>query len=232
VAPGLVEEVPFFCQGVGQLADIHDIKGFFEHEQAVSVAEAPDNVVPGEIGVAGADDDLQVGTFVPDAGNGFDAVPAGLHAHVHEGHGVGPAFGQGLEHTFQSLLAGEGGVHLEDGETGAGHGTARRLGAIRTGEIPREHFGEHLMNKGVVVNDERSVGRSGAHNGHLAAGLREGSRGWLESGPGCGSDWPRQWFVRRRFARQTACPIRPMPSNCPWGLRRGCRCRRVWCGGP
>ena len=143
------------------------------------MAEAPDDVVPGEIGVAGADDDLQVGTFVPDVGNGFDAVPAGFHAHVHEGHGVGPVFGQSLEHTFQSLLAGKGGVHLKDWEIGARRRVARRLGAARMGQGPREHAGEEAMDRLVVVDDERSIRRSGAHNGHLGLALQKAFEdGW------------------------------------------------------
>jgi hypothetical protein len=120
VALCVVKEVPFFRQGVGKLAHVHNVKGFFEHEQTVGVAEALDDVVPGEIGVAGADDDLQVGAFAPDAGDGFDAIPARFHPHIHEGHGVGPLFGQSFAHALQTLLAVKGGVHLEDREFGGG----------------------------------------------------------------------------------------------------------------
>ena len=96
VVLGLVEKVPFLGQGVGDLAHIHHIEGLLEHEKSVGVAEALDDVMPGEIGVAGADDDLQVGAFVPDVADGFDAVPARLHPHVHEGHRVRAVFRQGL----------------------------------------------------------------------------------------------------------------------------------------
>ena len=93
VAFGLVEQIPFFGQGVGQLPHLQHLKGLFEHQEPVGVAEALDDVMPGKIGVGGADDDLQIRAFPPDVINGFNPVPARFHAHVHERHGVGPPFG-------------------------------------------------------------------------------------------------------------------------------------------
>ena len=73
----------------------------------------PDHFLPGVVRVGGADDDLQLGIHLPDAADRLDAIPAGRHAHIDEGHGVGPPFLERPLHHLQPFLALEGGVDLE-----------------------------------------------------------------------------------------------------------------------
>jgi hypothetical protein len=79
------------------------------------VAQLFQHFLPPVVRVSGADHDLQVGVFIPDANNRFDSIPSGRHAHIDEGHGVRALFLQRAPDEDQTFLALESRVHLERG---------------------------------------------------------------------------------------------------------------------
>jgi hypothetical protein len=121
---GVEAQGPFFAEGDGELIDLDGVEGFLEDQQAIGEAELGRDLLPGVVGVSGADDDLEIRIDGPEALDGLKAVPAGGHAHVHERDRVGAFCLEGGLQLLEALLALEGRVELE-GLSGAGTGCRR-----------------------------------------------------------------------------------------------------------
>ena len=213
---------PFLGEGVCELEDFDVIEGFFQDEEVGRATELVGDGAPTVIGKGRADDDLQVGVHLPEAFDGFEAVPAGRHAHVDEGEGVGAAGGEG------GLDEGEGGFALEreidlKGRGGGGReggfaedGFGELLQVARSGARRGEDFAEVVVDGGGVVDDEHAVGelRGRAHARGSCSGL-VGSKGSSKvkvaprPGPSLATwrDPPRL-----RAARAPECRPKPWPS--------------------
>ena len=119
--------------------------------------------VPGIIGVGRADDHLQIGKFLPDAGDRFDPVPARRHAHINEGHGVGLPAAAAARTISRPFLPLKGGVDLKvpcSRRIGASRRKAplHRHPARRQLRVARaENFAEVLVDRGIIVDDEDAV---------------------------------------------------------------------------
>ena len=102
--------------------------------------------------------DLQVGAGLPDSGGGLDAVPAGGHADINEGHSIGSADGEGLLDHLQAFLALKGGVEFEAGVRAFFEALAKKLGAhfpiSAFVGLGRENLPEILVDGPVVINDQ------------------------------------------------------------------------------
>ena len=98
---------------MGELLHFHVVEGLLEHEQTVRLADLGAHLLPRIIRVSGANDDLEGWIHFPDARNGFHAVPAGGHSHVHKSQGVRPLFCERLLDFFQALFSLVGGVQLK-----------------------------------------------------------------------------------------------------------------------
>ena len=155
---GLEIELPLFSQGVGQLLHLHVVERLFQHQQAVRLADLGAHLLPGIIRVSGADDDLKFRIDLPDAGDGFHAVPAGRHAHIDEGHRVRPLVGQGFFHHRQSLLSLKGGIQFETDLFGRLLFVKQRRFEVPPGGSPggagAQDVAEILMNARIVVDDQ------------------------------------------------------------------------------
>ena len=100
---GLLDEKPLPGQGVGDLHHLEGIERLLEDQQAVRLAEAFDHVLPGVIGIGGANTDLEVRIGSPKSAGGFDAIPARGHADIDKGHGIAVASLERALHQRQAL---------------------------------------------------------------------------------------------------------------------------------
>ena len=124
--------LPLGGQRAGHLADFDRIERFLENQQTVAQLQAFVDVFPGIVGVGRAQRHLQLGVDLPQAFDGFQAVPARWHAHVDERHRVGHVVGQGRFDLVQRFEALEGRIEYETLERGR-HRSAEK-GLFRAGE--------------------------------------------------------------------------------------------------
>ncbi|MNF74838.1 hypothetical protein D3C84_568810 [compost metagenome] len=97
--------LPLGGQRAGHLADFDGIERFLENQQAVAEFQALVDVVPGIVGIGGAERHLQLRIDLPQPFDGFQAVPARRHAHVDEGHRIRQVVGQGRLDLVQCFKA-------------------------------------------------------------------------------------------------------------------------------
>ena len=154
--------VPLACERVRALQDFDRLERLLQHQELVGQSEPLDEIRPVVVRVRGAHDDLDVRVRSPHALDGFEPVPTGRHAHVHECERVmAPLAGRGLDH-LDGLLTLQGEVDLkrrlrqrglavaEQNPLGALH---RGLGVVAAGEDLREI----VVNGRVVVHDQDAV---------------------------------------------------------------------------
>src|ERR1035438_7747089 len=142
---------------MGKLLHFDVVERLLEDQQAVGFANLGAHLLPRVISVGGAHYDLEFRIYLPDARNGFNPIPTGRHAHVHEGEGVRPVLRQRLLNHLEPLLALVSGVQLKNHlirlvliEQHRFHLVCRGLVRIvRTEDIP-----EVSMDARVVVNDQ------------------------------------------------------------------------------
>jgi hypothetical protein len=156
---GLEVEVPFAGESMGQLLDLDIVERFFEHHEAFGVGEAGAHLIPGIVGIGGADDDLEGGIDGPESADGFDAVPAWGHADVHEGEGEGLEVDDGLVDEVEGVLSLVSGFQLigeeAGGRGGFGEEDVFEVGDLGVGGvIGAEDFFEIGVDGGVIVDDQ------------------------------------------------------------------------------
>ncbi|KDB50728.1 hypothetical protein X805_37150 [Sphaerotilus natans subsp. natans DSM 6575] len=123
----LASGLPLGAQRARELADLDGVEGLLQDQQPVAHVQPREHLLPGVVGIGGADDDLQPRVFLPQPLDGLDAIPARRHAHVDEGHRVGSAGGAGGLHHRQRLAPLQRRVDLEAiGRRGGRH--RRRVG--------------------------------------------------------------------------------------------------------
>ena len=163
-------------EGVRELEHLHRFEWLLEDEQVVRMPERAGNVIPGIIGIGGADDRLQIGTALPDAFESFHAVPARRHAHINKREDVGIGFVDRLLNQLEGFLPLQRGVNPEAGAFQAGGSVAKEFGfdviEPRLGVGFRaQNFPEIVVDGRIVVDDEDARGepcRRQAHAGESA----------------------------------------------------------------
>jgi hypothetical protein len=80
------------------------VERLLEDEQPVVGTEPGEHLVPGVVGVRGADHDLQPRVHLPQRFDGLRAIPTGGHAHVDEGKGIRAVGVQAGAQRCQTLL--------------------------------------------------------------------------------------------------------------------------------
>ena len=98
---------------MGQLQHFDIVERLLQNQQAVRATEPFGHLIPGIIGIGGADNDLEVRVGGPKPGDGFNAIPARGHANIHKRQGIRPAILQRACYQGQSLLALIGGIEDE-----------------------------------------------------------------------------------------------------------------------
>jgi hypothetical protein len=156
----LAVEHPLGGEGVHHLADLDPVERLAQDEQAVRGRQLGHDLRPAVIGEGRADDDLDIGVHAPDVRDGLDAVPAGRHAHVDEGHRVGAARGLGRLHQLEAFLSLVRGIDLELHPARVGGRLveevgleSRELGAA-TGAAEVKDLLHVLVDRLVVIDDE------------------------------------------------------------------------------
>ncbi|MNN07021.1 hypothetical protein D3C81_1198350 [compost metagenome] len=109
----VLRQLPFPGQGIGHLADFQTVERLFQDQQLIAELQPFGHRFPAVVAVRRAQGDLQVRVDTPQLLDGFQAIPAGRHAHVDKGEGVGIATGQCAIDQCQRFLALIGGVELE-----------------------------------------------------------------------------------------------------------------------
>src|SRR5690606_28843954 len=118
-------------------------------------------------------------------------------ANIHEGEGVGPAFGDGGFHFFERLLALEGGVEFVVAVEilGRRRGVAEELGFLgREGfgaTFGTEDFAKVVVDGATIVDDENALMAGGHRSAHEAG--REPGSSRVNVAP-----WPRPSLWARR----------------------------------
>ena len=110
---GFLVQAPFLGERAGQLQDFHGLERFFEDDQPVGGAQLVHHVVPGIIRKSRANNDLKVRVHLPDTGGGFNAVPAGRHAHINKSQRVRAAAAEGGLNQIESFPALIGRIEIE-----------------------------------------------------------------------------------------------------------------------
>ena len=127
---GLLIKTPLLGEGAGELQNLDVVERFFEDHQPVGVAKLLHHLLPRIIRIGGADHDLEVRVFLPDPRNGFDAIPAGRHSDIDEGHGIGAFLFQGALDQGQPFLALERRVEFKNRMAGSGQGSVAEQGCF------------------------------------------------------------------------------------------------------
>src|SRR5438067_509115 len=168
------------------------------------------------IGVSSADDDLQSGVNLPEAANGFQAIPSRWHPHIDEGHRVRLICCQGLFYLGKGFLALKRGFQFE-GEARelwfrSPEESLRFLIDGRSGRIVcHQDLAEVLVDGRVVVNDENaSIEWQGVV--HAASWLTAAGNSTVKVAPLPG---PSLWTLRLPFISLAASAPECSPNPCP-----------------
>ena len=117
-----LHDLPLAAECEGKLKDFDVVEGLAQNHEAVACSQGCDNLLPRVVGIGRAKDNLERGLNLPEMLDGFYAIPAWVHAHVHEGDAVGPALSEGFLGEDESVLALHRGVDLEGDVLQAGRG--------------------------------------------------------------------------------------------------------------
>ena len=86
------------------LQNLNVVERFFEYEHLIRVAEGFGDLIPRVVRIRRADDDLQIGEFLPYTRDRLNPVPSRRHSHIDEGNSIGHSGRYGFAHLFQSFL--------------------------------------------------------------------------------------------------------------------------------
>ena len=168
---------------MGQLQHFDVVERLLQNQQAVRATEPFGHLIPGIIGIGGADNDLEVRVGGPKPGNGFDAVPARGHADIYKSQRVRVAVLQRAFYQGKPLLALSGGIEHESDLFGRSGGLAEksRTRLVQCGgRDPVEDLPKVAVDGLGIINDQDAQGvgviGGGAVGNSPAAGWRFGLR--------------------------------------------------------
>src|ERR1022692_1992132 len=166
--------LPFSAQCRSALKHLNRLEWLAQHQKLVGVAEPAHDVDPVIVRVCGTNHDLRVRIHSPQVLDGLEAVPAGRHPHVDEGHAVGAPCDQCLLRHRDPVAPLEREVDLEArplrfrrrlAEKNRFRGQEYRV--CLGFRIDAQHLAKIRMDRGIVVDDENA-----SHVGPRTQGCR------------------------------------------------------------
>src|SRR6202051_3059962 len=153
--------LPLAGQRIRALPDLDGFERLFNHQQLVGVMQARDDVRPVIVGMRRTYDYLHIRVDGPQALDRLQTVPAGRHAHIDKGQGVGPALIQGLLHASDAFLTLKRRIYLK-AQTNGRRRTLPQQREFSSGElhgivnIVADDLAKIAVDVAVVVDDEDS----------------------------------------------------------------------------